>query len=91
MHINRLRSICCFKRTGMSIAQLKDFFSFEADEEHSIDDMLALLEEQKVSVEQKLKELHADYIHVQKKIHFYTDVKKAIENGLPKTGWNDYK
>ena len=91
MHINRLRSICCFKRTGMSIAQLKDFFSFEADEEHSIDDMLALLEEQKVSVEQKLKELHADYIHVQKKIHFYTDVKKAIENGLPKPDWSDYK
>lgn len=26
-HINRLRSICCFKRTGMSIAKLKDFFS----------------------------------------------------------------
>ena len=91
MHINRLRSICCFKRTGMSIAQLKDFFSFEADEEHSIDDMLALLEEQKVTVEQKLKELHADYAHVQKKIRFYTDVKKAIENGLPKPNWSDYK
>lgn len=91
MHINRLRSICCFKRTGMSIAQLKDFFSFEADEEHSIDDMLALLEEQKVTVEQKLKELHADYAHVQKKIRFYTDVKKAIENGLPKPDWSDYK
>ncbi len=91
MHINRLRSICCFKRTGMSIAQLKDFFSFEADEEHSIDDMLALLEEQKVTVEQKLKELHADYAHVQKKVRFYTDVKKAIENGLPKPDWSDYK
>lgn len=91
MHINRLRAVCCFKRTGMSIAQLKDFFSFEADEEHSIDDMLALLEEQKNSVEQKLKELHADYVHVQKKLRFYTDVKHAMENGLPKPDWNDYK
>ena len=91
MHINRLRSICCFKRTGMSIAQLKDFFNFEMDEDNSIDDMIALLECQKKSVEDKLKELNADYEHVQKKIHFYTDVKKAIENDQPKPNWHDYK
>ena len=60
-HINRLRSICCFKRTGMFIAQLKDFFSLEKDEENSIDDMIELLELQEKSVEDKLKELHADY------------------------------
>lgn len=91
MHINRLRSICCFKRTGMSIAQLKDFFNFEMDENNSIDDMIALLECQKKSVEDKLKELNADYEHVQKKISFYTDVKKAIENDQPKPNWHDYK
>lgn len=91
MHINRLRSICCFKRTGMSIAQLKDFFNFEMDEDNSIDDMIALLECQKKSVEDKLKELNADYEHVQKKISFYTDVKKAIENDQPKPNWHDYK
>ena len=91
MHINRLRSICCFKRTGMSISQLRDFFNFESDEDNSIDDMIALLECQKKSVEDKLKELHADYDHVQKKIRFYTDIKKAIENNLPKPNWLDYK
>lgn len=91
MHINRLRSICCFKRTGMSIAQLKDFFNFEMDEDNSIDDMIDLLECQKKSVEDKLKELNADYEHVQKKIRFYTDVKKAIENDQQKPDWHDYK
>ena len=90
-HINRLRSICCFKRTGMFIAQLKDFFSLEKDEENSIDDMIELLELQEKSVEDKLKELHADYDHVQKKIRFYKDIKKAMENGLPKPDWEDYK
>ena len=90
-HINRLRSICCFKRTGMSIAQLKDFFSFEKDEENSIDDMIELLELQRKTVEDKLKELHADYDHVQKKIRFYKDIKKAMENGQPKPDWEDYK
>lgn len=39
----------------------------------------------------KLKELHADYDHVQKKIRFYKDIKKAMENGLPKPDWEDYK
>ena len=90
-HINRLRSICCFKRTGMSIAKLKDFFSLEKDEENSIDDMIELLELQEKSVEDKLIELHADYDHVQKKIRFYKDIKKAMENGLPKPDWEDYK
>lgn len=90
-HINRLRSICCFKRTGMSIAQLKDFFFFEKDEGNSIDDMIELLELQEKSVEDKLKELHADYDHVQKKIRFYKDIKKAMENGQSKPDWEDYK
>ena len=90
-HINRLRSICCFKRTGMSIAKLKDFFSFEKDEENSIDDMIELLELQRKTVEDKLKELLADYDHVQKKIRFYKDIKKAMENGQSKPDWEDYK
>lgn len=90
-HINRLHSICCFKRTGMTISQLKDFFKYEQDENNSIDDMLNLLKEQKACVENKLKELHADYDHVQRKIRFYTDIKKAIENKTAKPDWNDYR
>ena len=46
---------------------------------------------QEKSVEDKLKELHADYDHVQKKIRFYKDIKKAMENGQPKPDWEDYK
>lgn len=42
------------------------------DENNSIDDIITLLECQKKSVEDKLKELNADYEHVRKKIHFYT-------------------
>ena len=53
--------------------------------------MIELLEFQEKSVEDKLKELHADYDHVQKKIRFYKDIKKAMENGLPKPDWEDYK
>ena len=31
-HINRLKTICCFKKTGMSIAKLQQFFACEEDE-----------------------------------------------------------
>ena len=75
----------------MSIAKLKDFFSFEKDEENSIDDMIELLELQEKSVEDKLIELHADYDHVQKKIRFYKDIKKAMENGQSKPDWEHQK
>jgi DNA-binding transcriptional MerR regulator len=27
-HINRLKTICCFKNTGMSISQLQEFFQY---------------------------------------------------------------
>ena len=39
-HINRLKTICCFKNTGMSIAQLQEFFQYEQQELSHIDDIL---------------------------------------------------
>ena len=41
-HIGRLRTICCFKNAGMSIAQLKEFFSYESEEAEHIDEILLL-------------------------------------------------
>lgn len=33
-HINRLKIICCFKNTGMSIAQLQEFFNMNSKSLH---------------------------------------------------------
>ena len=48
-HVNRLRTICCFKNTGMTIAELRQFFSYEADEPAHLDDILMLLRKRKTS------------------------------------------
>lgn len=48
-HINRLKTICCFKNTGMSIAQLQEFFQYEQQELSHIDDILKLLTNPKKS------------------------------------------
>ena len=50
-HINRMRTICCFKHAGMSIEDLKRFFAFEADEPEHIDDIVALLEDRRAAIE----------------------------------------
>ena len=41
--INRLKTICCFKKTGMSIAKLQQFLACEEDESAHIDEILSLL------------------------------------------------
>lgn len=90
-HINRLRTICCFKHTGMSMTQLKQFFACEADEPAHIDDVLTLLRGQKVHVEQQMEELGKAYAHVLRKLHYYSDIKKSLDAGLPLPEWKDYR
>lgn len=91
MHINRLATICCFKRAGMTIGDLQKFFQYEETEDEFIDDIVKLLEERKKSVEQQLNELEKDYMHVQKKLHFYSDIRDALKKGEEKPRWEEYK
>lgn len=90
-HVNRLKTICCFKNAGMTISQLKEFFYYEAREADCIDDILLLLEEQKESVSAQIMQLQKDYVHVCKKLHYYTDIKKSLEAQTPHPDWKDYK
>lgn len=90
-HINRLRTICCFKNTGMSMAQLQDFFSYENEEDDHTDDILNLLKEHKASLEEKIAQLQKDYIHVKRKLHYYQDIKKSMEEGGERPAWKDYR
>lgn len=91
MHINRLRTICCFKRTGMTIAQLKRYFAYEADEPAHIDDILALLHEQEETVTEEIRQLQEAYTHVLRKLAYYGDIKCSLETGEPLPNWKDYK
>lgn len=91
MHINRLRTICCFKNTGMTISQLKMFFSYESEEAEHIDDILSLLTEQKDSIAEQITQLKHSYAHVLKKLYYYGDIKKSIETGQPLPEWKNYR
>jgi len=57
-----------FKRTGMSIAQLKTFFSFDEDKFNNIDVLIDLLNKQKTQLDKQINELTRDMEHVDKKL-----------------------
>lgn len=90
-HINRLGTICCFKGTGMTIAGLQEFFSYEDEEDSHIEDILTLLTTQKEDVDRQLLQLQKDREHVERKLKFYTAIKSAKDNGLPRPRWDEFK
>jgi len=90
-HISRLRTICCFKNAGMSISQLKEFFSYESSEAEHIEDIMHLLNTHKASVTEQIKCLQESYAHLLRKLHYYGDIKKSLESNQPLPQWKDYK
>ena len=88
-HIERLKCINCFKRTGMTISQLRKFFIYETDEAAHIDEILSLLKDQEQIVQEKLVQLQKDSAHVHHKVEHYSAIKHALENNLPMPVWVD--
>ena len=88
-HVERLKCINCFKRTGMTIPQLRKFFIYEADEAAHIDKIISLLKDQEQIVNEKLIQLQKDSAHVHHKVEYYSEIKYALENNLPLPVWVD--
>lgn len=90
-HINRLKTICCFKHAGMTISQLQEFFSYESTEEENIDSILLLLHSHKDHVVEQIEDLQNSYAHLLRKLHYYEDIKKSLKSDQPLPQWKDYK
>ena len=88
-HVERLKCINCFKRTGMTIPQLRKFFIYEADEAAHIDKIISLLKDQEQIVNEKLIQLQKDSAHVHHKVRYYKAIRHALENDLPLPEWEE--
>ncbi len=86
-HICRLDAIICFKNTGMSISDIKKFFTYEQDLESHIDEIIHLMEKHDETIQKQIKLLLAEQEHIQRKVRYYKGIKKAIENN---TQWPSY-
>lgn len=89
-HINRLRTLCCFKATGMTIAQLHTLFSCE-DRPEKESEAIELLQNHTIDLANKIAELQENERHVKRKLAFYEDRQKARQNNAPMPNWQDYK
>lgn len=85
-HVERLDGILCFKRAGMPISKMQDFYHYEENLPENIDRIIALVNEHKKDLEGQIADLEADLAHICEKVHFYNEVKKALREGreLPK-------
>lgn len=90
-HMNRLKTILCFKCAGFSISQLQHFFLFENAEKDNIDEILNLLYTHKTSIEKQMSQLQEVYVQLVRKIHYYNGMKKAYEQNEALPEWDDYK
>ncbi|PLS31148.1 MerR family transcriptional regulator [Bifidobacterium margollesii] len=90
-HINRMRTICCFKHAGMSIDELRRFFEYESDEPGHIDEIMALLGERRDALEEQRRALNEAHAHILRKLHYYGDIQKAVRAGDPLPDWRDYR
>jgi Predicted transcriptional regulators len=89
-NVGRLEAICCFKRAGMTIPQLKRFFAYEEDERRNIGSMLGMLRDQEARLAEELGQLREDYAHIQKKVGYFGEVKAAIDGGREVPSWCGY-
>ena len=90
-HVNRLKTIRCFKNTGMTMTQLQTFFSYEEQEADHIDDILALLDAQRQSILERAAQMQRDYEQVRRKLRYYAAIKQALDAGTPLPDWDSYR
>ena len=88
-HLARLDGILCFKRTGLSIAKIQEFYRYEADIVTHTDDILRMMTQQETDILKQMEELSAGLKHIREKILYYSEVKKALERGEPQPLWEE--
>ena len=89
-HIDRLGGIMCFKRTGLSIAKIRQFYlSEEHMEEHAHDISLRMIAHDQDILNQ-IEELQNDLIHIREKVRYYAAVENAIEKNEPIPEWHQF-
>lgn len=83
IHVDRLNAIHCFKRTGLPMAQIRDFFEYAEDLHNHIDDIILMMENHEKDILCQMEKMQQDLEHIQQKVRFYNRIKTAMEDGTP--------
>lgn len=82
-HIARLNAINCFKRTGLPINKMLEFFEYEKNLPEHINDIIRLVSDHEKYITEEIEKLQHDLIHIKHKVRFYNKIKEAYENNTP--------
>ena len=92
-HIKRLDGIECFKRTGLSITGIQEFYKYEStlsENTQNIDNILALVTKHESHIIDQIAVLQQELLHIQHKVRYYNGVKKAIEANEKWPEWDEF-
>lgn len=82
-HVGRLHAINCFKRTGLPMAKMRDFFEYSTDISSHIDDIILMMEDHEKDIIEQMEKMQEDLKHIQQKVRYYNRIKTAIDQGKP--------
>ncbi|MEI3206225.1 MAG: MerR family transcriptional regulator [Lachnospiraceae bacterium] len=89
-HIDRLGGIMCFKRTGLSIAKIRQFYLYEEHMEEHAHDISQMMIDHEQDILNQIEELQNDLVHIREKVRYYAAVENAIEKNEPIPEWHQF-
>ena len=90
-HIDRLQAITCFKRTGLPMSKIHDFFEYAENLRDNIDKVVDMMENHEKYIVDQMEKLQQDLDHIRQKVRFYNGIKKAIEKDEPWPCFDDFQ
>ena len=88
-HIDRLQAITCFKRTGLPMSKIHDFFEYAENLRDNIDKVVDMMENHEKYIVDQMEKMQQD--HIRQKVRFYNGIKKAIEKDEPWPCFDDFQ
>lgn len=90
-HIDRLQAITCFKRTGLPMSKIHDFFEYAENLRDNIDKVVDMMENHEKYIVDQMEKMQQDLDHIRQKVRFYNGIKKAIEKHEPWPCFDDFQ
>ena len=90
-HIDRLQAITCFKRTGLPMSKIHDFFEYAENLRDNIDKVVDMMENHEKYIVDQMEKMQQDLDHIRQKVRFCNGIKKAIEKDEPWPCFDDFQ
>ena len=80
----------CFKRTGLSIAKIRQFYLYEEHMEEHAHDISQMMIDHEQDILNQIEELQNDLVHIREKVRYYAAVENAIKKNEPIPEWHQF-